>query len=393
MTVRPSKNIESLPGYAFAEVGKIVADLRAQDVHVLDFGVGDPSAPTPKVIRERGQAAIDEFASSGYPSYIGSVEFRTAVAAWVERRYAVLVDPAKHVSATIGSKESIFHMPLAFVDPGDVVISPNPGYPPFTRGTTFAGGENWTYPVLADNDFLPDLGAIPDHVLDRTKMLWINYPNSPTGKVAPLEFFEEAAKFCRLRDILLVSDEAYGDLWYGDVVPPSALQTGLENVISVFSLSKRSNMTGWRSGFVVGDADAVGYFRKLKTNIDSGTPDFVRAASITALEERTHVAAARADYLEKRNLLSLAFTGIGLPNCAPEGTMFMWQRIPEGMTSVDFAKKLLHPEIAVVVTPGTWLSSIQPNGIDPGEGYVRLAMVPDVSACREAAIRISKLEL
>jgi LL-diaminopimelate aminotransferase len=391
MTVRASKNIASLGGYAFAEVGRLVEDLLARDIHVLDFGVGDPSAPTPRVVRERAKAAIDEHAASGYPSYIGSADFRRGVADWVQRRFAVTVDPGRHVSSTIGSKEAVFHMPFAFIDPGDVVISPNPGYPPFTRGTLFAGGENWTYPVVAENDFLPDLGAIPDDVLARTRMLWVNYPNSPTGALAPLGFFEEVSEFCRKRDILLVSDEAYCDLWYGDDVPVSALQTGLDHVISTFSLSKRSNMTGWRCGFVVGDADAVAHFRKLKTNIDSGTPNFIQEAALTALEDREHGPELRAEYLEKRNLLSSAFTGIGLPNCAPEGTMFMWQRVPEGITSVDFAKRLLDPEIALVVTPGTWLSSDGPDGVNPGEGYVRLAMVPDVSSCREAGLRIAKL--
>lgn len=391
MSIRPSKVISSIGGYAFAEVDRIVQDLLAQDVHVLDFGVGDPVTATPDVVRARAKAAIDEFATAGYPSYIGSPSFRKAVSEWIERRYAVTVDPNRHVASTIGSKEGVFHMPFAYIDPGEVVISPNPGYPPYTRGTLFAGGVNWTYPLLADNGFLPDLGKIPDDVLAKTRMLWVNYPNSPTGAVAPLEFLSEAAAFCRARDILLVSDEAYGDLWYGDSPPASALQTGLGNVVSVFSMSKRSNMTGWRVGFMVGDEQAISLFKKLKTNIDSGTPDFVQAAAIAALEDVDHVRRNQAQYREKRALLASAFTGIGLPNCAPDGTMFMWQRIPEGITSVDFAKKLLDPEIAVVVTPGTWLSSIQDDGIDPGEGYVRLAMVPDVPSCREAGIRISKL--
>ena len=390
MSVRASRRIAELGGYAFAEVGRLVQGLRDRGVSVLDFGVGDPQAPTPEVVRQRAKTAIDEHATSGYPSYIGSPSFRQACADWVGRRFGVEVDPATHVSSTVGSKEAVFHMPLAFIDPGEVVVSPNPGYPPFTRGTLFAGGENFTYPLLAENDFLPDLGSIPDEVLARTRMLWINYPNSPTGAVAPPAFLHEAAEFCRKRDILLVSDEAYIDVWFGDDPPTSALQTGLDNVVSVFSLSKSSNMTGWRAGFVVGDADAIAHFRKLKTNIDSGTPTFIQDAAAAALADPGHVATTRDEYRAKGELMCCAFREAGLPDCTPAGTLFLWQRIPEGMSSVDFAKRLLDPAIAVVVTPGTWLSSPQDDGVDPGEGYVRLALVPPLERCEEAARRISR---
>jgi len=390
MTVRCSRRIEALGGYAFAEVDRLVDELRRTGAEVIDFGVGDPKAPTPELAREAAKAAIDVHATTGYPSYIGAASFRKACADWIGRRYGVSIDPERHVSATIGSKESVFHLPLAFLDDGDYVVSPNPGYPPYVRGTTFAGGRNWTYPLLASNGFLPDLGAIPDDVLARTRILWICYPNSPTGALAPLEFLREAAEFCRKRDILLASDEAYGELYFGDEAPPSALQTGLDNVLAVFSMSKRSNMTGWRVGYVAGDADAVKWFRKLKTNIDSGTPTFLQDGSAAALADEAHVAENRREYREKRDILCGAFRGIGLPDCTPAATIYVWQRVPEGMTSVDFAKKLLDPEIALVVTPGTWLSSSE-GGVDPGEGYVRLALVPTVEECREAARRIAKL--
>jgi len=390
VTVRASSRVASLGGYAFAEVGRIVAGLREKGVDVLDFGVGDPQSPTPELVRERCKAAVDEHAASGYPSYIGSPTFRKACTDWVERRFGVGLDPEVHVSSTIGSKEGVFHMPLAFIDPGDVVISPDPGYPPFTRGTLFAGGENVTYPLRAEGGFLPDLGAIPDDVLARARMLWINYPNSPSGAVAPLDFLREAARFCRDRDILLVSDEAYVDLWY-DEPPHSALEAGLDHVIATFSLSKRSNMTGWRVGFVAGDADAVAHFRKLKTNIDSGTPNFIQEAAIAALADDDHVAAARADYVAKRDLICGAFRDLGLPDCAPSAGFFVWQRVPEGETSLGFSKRLLDPSIAVVTTPGSWLTSHPDDPANPGEGYVRLALVPTVADCEEAARRIATL--
>ncbi len=389
MSIRGSTKLQSLGGYAFAEVDKLVDDLKQKGVSVLDFGVGDPRAPTPTIVRERGKTAIDEHATSGYPSYVGALSYRKACADWIGRRFGVTLDPAKHVSATIGSKESVFHMPLAFVDPGDVVISPNPGYPPYTRGTLFAGGVNYTYPLVPERGFLPDLGAIPADVLKKARMLWVCYPNSPTGAVASLDFFREAAAFCRRHDMLLVSDEAYSEMFFTDHAPPSALQAGLENVISVFSMSKRSAMTGWRIGFVAGDEHAVALFKKLKTNIDSGTPSFIQDAAVTALSDETHVREMREEYRRKRDIVCGAFKKRGLPDCTPASTMYVWQQGPRGMSSVEFAKRLLVPEVAIVVTPGTWLSSSQ-DGHDPGEGRVRLALVPSIEECEEAARRLAR---
>lgn len=390
MTIRGSQKLSSLGGYAFAEVDKIVEDLKSRGVPVLDFGVGDPRAPTPPLVRARGQSAIDEHATSGYPSYVGSASFRKACADWIGRRFGVTLDPAKHVTATIGSKEAVFHLPLAFLDPGDVVISPNPGYPPYTRGTMFAGGVNHTYPLRRESGYLPDLGAIPESVLAKTKMLWVCYPNSPTGAVAPLSFLREAAEFCRKRGILLVSDEAYSEMYFTPDAPPSALQAGLENVLCVFSMSKRSNMTGWRIGFVAGDEQAVALFKKIKTNIDSGTPSFIQDAAVAALGDEAHVKAMRDEYRVKRDLVCGAFRKIGLPDCTPASTMYVWQEGPRGMSSVEFAKRLLDPSVAIVATPGTWLSSPQ-DGSDPGEGRVRLALVPTVAESEEAARRIATL--
>lgn len=227
-------------------------------------------------------------------------------------------------------------------------------------------------------------------MLSRTKLLWICSPNSPTGSVASLEFMKDAARFCRKHDILLASDEAYSELYFGEP-PASALQTGLDHVLSVFSMSKRSNMTGWRIGFVAGDEDAVRLFRKLKTNIDSGTPSFIQDGAVAALADETHVEGMRREYREKRDIVCSAFRAMGLPDCSPAATIYVWQRVPAGMTSVEFAKRLLDPAVAIVVTPGSWLSSKDESGFDPGEGYVRLALVPTADECREAARRLAKL--
>ncbi len=396
MKIPVSQRIASLSGYAFAEVDALKTQLRRDGIDVIDFGVGDPRTPTPQLVREAGQRAIDVHKSSGYPSYIGSEAFRQAIADWTGRRFGVDVDPALHVSAAIGSKEAVFHAPLAYIDPGDVVISPDPGYPPYARGTFFAGGENWHYPLHAESGYLPDLQAIPADVLARTKMLWINYPNSPTGAIAPLSFLEECAAFCRERGILLCSDEAYCDIYFTEEPPHSALEAGLEGVLVFFSMSKRSAMTGWRCAYVVGDETAVGQFRKLKTNIDSGTPDFVQDASIAALSDETHVGLMREEYRRKQAVICAAFEAAGLPTRRPEATLYLWQQTPPGVSAEDFAKRLLDPAIAVITTPGTWLSSGLSYGEgseDPGEGFVRLALVPTEDRCEEAAKRLRSLSL
>jgi len=393
MAIEPSRRVQSIGGYAFAEVDKLVADLKARDVDVIDFGVGDPTIPTPALIREACKTALDARASAGYPSYIGQAEFRAAAADWIGRRFGVALDPEVQVTSTIGSKEAVFHFHEGFVDPGDVVIVPTPGYPPYARGTLFAEGESFFVPLTPDAGFLPDLDAIPADVRRRAKVMWINYPNSPSGTTAPAAFFERVIAFAREHDIIIASDEAYVDIYYGDEPPHSILEHATDGVVAFFSLSKRSAMTGWRVGFAAGDADIVGVLRKVKTNIDSGTPQFIQDAAIAALADETHVTEMRDDYHRKRDVICDALAGIGLPDCRPEATLYVWQRVPDGMTSADFAKALLAEDVAVVVTPGAWISNETADGLNPGEGYVRLALVPSLDRTREAAERLRNLSL
>lgn len=393
MSIQPSQRIRSIGGYAFAEVDKLVGELKAQGVGVIDFGVGDPTIPTPAFIREAAKQALDARASAGYPSYIGQTEFRRAAADWLNRRFRLALDPETQVTSTIGSKEAVFHLHEGFVDPGDVVIIPSPGYPPYARGTLFAEGRPFFVPITADNDFLPDLGAIPADVRRRAKVMWINYPNSPSGKIAPPEFFKRAIDFGRTHDVLIASDEAYIDIYFTPESPHSILEYGLEGVAAFFSLSKRSAMTGWRVGFVAGDPAVVAVLRKVKTNIDSGTPQFIQDAAAAALGDETHVAQMRDEYRVKRDILCDALVRIGLADCRPESTLYVWQRVPPGMTSAEFAKRLLAPEIALVVTPGAWISDTTFDGRNPGEGYVRLALVPSVAQTREAAERLTRLKI
>jgi len=388
MAFRASKRLSELTGYAFAEIDSKVAELKAGGIDVADFGVGDPTEPTPAVVREAIKRGVDARATSGYPSYVGAGEFREAIAAWSRRRFGVTLDPATEISASIGSKEAVFNFPEAVLDPGDFVLVPNPGYPPYSRGTRFAEGRVHYLNLLPENGFLPDFDSIPSDVLKKARLLWINYPNNPTGACAPRSFYERAVEFGRKYGIVVASDEAYTENFYGDP-PPSILEFAREGVIAFQSLSKRSCMTGYRVGWVAGDREIVQAFKKLKTNIDSGTPTFVQDAAIAALSDEGHVEGLRSLYRKKRDLVCDAFVAAGLAECRPEATLYVWQRVPEGYTSLSFAERLLDPGIAAVVTPGNWISEETPGG-NPGEGFVRLALVPTVERCEEVARRIAR---
>jgi LL-diaminopimelate aminotransferase len=388
LNIVPSKRLQAIGGYAFAEVDKKVAELKARGITPIDFGVGDPTVPTPPLVRAACRKGIDARARSGYPSYIGAAGFRAACAAWMKRRFGVKLDPATEISSTIGSKEAVFNFAEAFVNPGDVVIIPTPGYPPYARGTQFAEGVPYYTPILAANGWLPDLGAIPAGIRKRAKLMWINYPNSPTGRIAPPAFFKQAIAFCRKHNIILASDEAYTEIWFKER-PHSALEYGTEGVIAFYSLSKRSAMTGYRVGWVAGDRRVVDAFKKVKTNIDSGTPTFIQDAAVAALADEKHVRAFNAEYKLKRDILVKALVGAGLEDCAPEATLYIWQKVPAGFTDVSFATRLVGEDIAVVTTPGSWITT-PVRGRNPGAEYVRFALVPSVADTRAAASRILK---
>lgn len=386
MEIKLSKRLGELTPYAFARIHEVVEQLKRQGVDVIDFGVGDPVEPTPKIIREALKKAVDEHAASGYPSYIGADKFRNAVVVWMKRRFGVDIDSEREVCASIGSKEAVFNFAEAFINPGDVVLAPNPGYPPFARGTRFAEGEVYYLNLLEKNNFLPDLESIPRTILGRAKILWINYPNNPTGAIAPRSFFEKVVEFGHKNKIIIASDEAYSENYY-ESPPPSMLEISKEGVVVFQSLSKRSCMTGYRVGWVAGDSKIVDGFKKLKTNIDSGTPTFIQDAAVVALSDEKHVEELRRLYKDKRDIMVEVFKSIGLPGCRCEATLHMWQKVPDGMKSESFAKKLLDPKIAVVTTPGSFISEDAKFG-NPGEGYVRLSLVPSVDECKKAADRI-----
>lgn len=390
MRSRASARLRAIGAYAFEEVDRKVEELKAKGIRPIDFGVGDPTAPTPELVRRAAAAALEARKSSGYPSYVGSLEFRRAVAAWAGRRYGIPIDPATEVSSTIGSKEAVFNFHEGVVDPGDLVLCPSPGYPPYTRGALFAEGVPYQLPLRREHGFLVDFRSIPEQVASKAKLLWLNYPNSPSGAVAGEAFYREAVEFARRYGIVIASDEAYSEIYF-DSPPPSILNVAREGVLVFQSLSKRSAMTCYRIGWVMGDPELVAIFRKTKTNIDSGTATFIQDAAVAALSDETHVGGFREEYRVKRDILCEALTASGLEDCTPRSTLYVWQRVPRGMSSVEFATLLLDEKLAVVTTPGSWIAEPVSTGENPGEGYVRFALVPSLEDTRRAADRIREL--
>ncbi len=381
-----SDRLNRLSAYAFAAIQERVADLTARGLAPVDFGVGDPTLPTPDLIRRACVAGIEEHRGAGYPPYRGTAGFRRAVAEWTERRFGITLDPEMEVCSSIGSKEAIFNFPEAILNPGDIALVPDPGYPPYARGTLFAEGVVHPLPILGANDFLPDLEAIPDDVAARAKIFWLTHPNSPSGKVAPPEFLKRWIEWCRERNIIAASDEAYSEIYFGDP-PHTALEYGREGVVVFQSLSKRSAMTGYRIGWVAGDPAIVKAFEKVKTNVDSGTPFFIQEAGIAALSDESHVEGFRAHYRKLRDRLVDAFERAGCPRCEPEATLYIWQKAPEGMTSLQFAERLLDPKISAVTTPSSLLRS--GDAEEPlEEAYVRLSLVPSIEDCERVAAAI-----
>ena len=391
MIISENKVLSSLESYAFDEVDRMRDELKAKGVDVIDFGVGDPDTPTPEIIRNAVKKAIDIRKSAGYPRNAGTPEFLQEIVAWNKKRFGVTLDPATQIASSLGSKEAVFNFPLAFVNPGDVVFVPNPGYPPYERGTQFARGIPVFMNLLEENNYLPDFEKIDSATAKKAKIMWLNYPNNPTASMATEEFFKRAIEFCRENEIILASDEAYSEMYF-DEKPHSILEYGMEGIVAINSLSKRSAMTGYRVGWLAGDEKIIKAYKKLKGNIDSGTATFIQDAATEALKDEVHVEFMRNEYQQKRDILLEAFDSMGLPKSVPAGTFYIWQKVPEGYTSVEFSKKMLAEDVALVATPGSFLSE-EVDGVNPGEGFVRFALVPSIERTKEAARRIKTLKI
>src|SRR3989344_1161307 len=391
MVIKPSWRLGSLPPYAFAEIDKKVAALRSTGVDVIDFGVGDPTESAPSFVVDNLTDFGKKHATSGYPSYVGSDTFRAAAAAYMRRRFDVGLDLEREICADIGSKEAVFNFPEGFVEPGDIVICPSPGYPPMKTGTIFAEGTPYFVPLLEEKGFLIDHASIPEKIARRAKIIWINYPNSPTGAIATREYYMGLTNWARERNIIVASDEGcYIDIYFGEP-PPSILEVAREGVIAFYSLSKRNNMTGYRVGFVCGDERIIDIFKRLKTNIDSGVPHIIQDAAIAALADDAHVASMRESYRTKRDVLLEGLREAGFEPTEPAATFYVWQKV--NGSDIEFAQYLLEPDIGIVVTPGSSLSDECEGGINPGYRYVRIALIPTMEEIEEAVIKLKKLKL
>ncbi len=372
MPVRIAPTLAGMAAYPFVRLEETRRRLVAQGVEVIDFGKGDPNEPTDPIIRQALIDAVPERAP--YPLAAGLSELREAAAGWCKRRFGAELDPETEVVPTYGSKEAIFSLAQVLVDPRSqkrIVTLGEPAYPVYERGALFAGAEVHTLPLLRENGFLPDLGELDE----RTAIVWVNYPHNPTGAVAPLSFYEELAELAARHDFVIASDEAYTELWF-DEPPPSALQAADRSRVIVFqTLSKRSSMTGYRSGFVAAPSEVIAALKAYRPTVGTAPQEFVQRASVVAWDDERHVEETRARYAAKRNVLMPALAGKGWEVVASDATMYLWVAIPTGESGEQVAERLL--EHGVVLSPGTFFGA-------SGEGYVRFALVPSLQECARA---------
>lgn len=388
MNIKQAERLSSLPPYLFKELDRQKDEVRRRGVDIIDLGVGDPDLPTPPHIIEALKGAAEDPANHQYPSYSGMVDFNAAVAEWYEERFGISLNVDNEVVTLIGSKEGIAHIPLAFVDPGDVALVASPGYPVYHIGTRFAGGTPFFMDLVKENDFLPDLEAIPGEVAQKAKLMFINYPNNPTAAVATKEFFDSVVAFAKTNNIIVCHDAAYSEMAYDGFRPMSFLEVeGAKSVgIEFHSLSKTYNMTGWRIGFAVGHSEVIHGLGQIKSNIDSGAFQAVQIAGIAALRgDQGCVTQMQHTYQARRDVLVEGLRSLGLTVEKPRATFYVWMAVPKGYTSSRFSSRLLS-EAGIVTTPGNGFGSA-------GEGYIRMALTVSEGRMREAVDRIRGISL
>ncbi len=383
-----AQRIQTIPPYLFAEIDKKKEEAIKRGVDIINLGIGDPDQPTPDNIIEKLRERVKDPKTHDYPPYAGTAEFRQAVALWYKKRFGVDLDPDKEVMALIGSKEGIAHIFLAFIDPGDFSLIPDPGYPVYKTGTLFANGFPYTMPLLEENDFLPDLEEIDEEIAQRAKLMFINYPNNPTAAVANKDFFEKVVKFAKKYDILVCHDFAYSEMTFDDYKANSFLEVdGAKEVgIEFHSLSKTYNMTGWRLGFAVGNRDAISALSIIKTNIDSGAFKAIQQAGIEALTgPQDNIEKMNKIYTGRRNVIINGLNKLGWDLKPTKATFYIWLPILNKMSSIEFSNLLLE-KTGIIVTPGIGYG-------DYGEGYVRIALTVDEKRLEEAMERLKVLKL
>jgi LL-diaminopimelate aminotransferase len=386
--VRPSSRLERIPPYLFAELERKIAEKRAAGIDVISLGIGDPDTPTYPQIVAAAQAAVADPGTHQYPSNRGRIEFRKAVARFYARRFGVELDPATEVMPALGAKECIFNLNLAFLDPTDVTLASDPGYPVYTAGPILAGAEPVVMPLLPELGFTPDLGALSAEVLRRARLMFFNYPNNPTGATVPDGFFERVVEVAAANDILAVHDNAYSETTYDGYVAPSFLAApgAKETGVEVFSWSKGYNMTGWRCAAIVGNADAIAQYWRLKSNIDSGLFEAIQLAGVAALEPAVdaEVMATNAVYARRRDLVCDALAQAGVNVTKPKGTIYIWAPVPVGFeSSAAYCEHVLE-RAAVVISPG---GAYGPSG----EGFFRISLTTPDDRLLEAVERLRAL--
>ena len=385
MKIERSERLKKLPPYLFIEIDRAKKKAREEGRDIIDLGIGDPDIPTPRFVIDAMNKAMRDPRNHRYPLDAGLPAFRQTIATWFGKRFGVDLNPDSEILPLIGSKEGIAHMPLAFVNPGDTVLVPDPCYPPYKSGTWFAGGETVLMPLTDKHHFLPDLKAIHHNILHKTRMMFINYPNNPTGAVCDKRFLEHVVDFARKHNIIVCCDAAYSEMGYDGYRAPSIFEVeGARDVaIEFHSLSKTFNMTGWRLGFACGNPELVGALAKVKSNIDSGVFFAIQQAGVAAFEHyEKHMKSVIRVYEERRDCLVDGLNALGWSVEKPKATFYVWCRVPPRYTSATFAKTLLE-QCDIVATPG--------NGFgESGEGYVRMALTVDKKRIRQAVDRIKK---
>lgn len=381
-----AQRLQVLPPYLFAELDRMKQEQVKKGMDIISLGIGDPDLPTPPHIIQALATAAADPRNHQYPSYEGMLSFRKAAADWYQARFGVALDPTKEVLTLIGSKEGIGHLSLAFINPGDVALVPDPAYPVYQSGTLFAGGETFPLPLTRERGFLPDLDAVPADVLRRAKILWLNYPNNPTGAIAPRAFLAKAVEFARRHRLILAHDAPYSELAFDGYRPESVLciEGAKEVAVEFHSVSKTYNMTGWRLGFAVGNTEILAGLGRIKQNLDSGVFQAVQYAGIAALTGSQQCVAENCRiYQERRDVLIQGLREMGFEVASPKATFYLWLPVPKGFTSASFTVELL-VKAGVVVTPGGGFGAA-------GEGYVRATFTVSVDRIREALERIKKL--
>ena len=378
-----SERLEKIPPYLFAEIDGKIAEAKAKGIDIISLGIGDPDTPTLAPVVAEMHKAIDNPKNHDYPPYNGTEKFRKAACDWMKKRFDVELNPDTEMLANIGSKEAIAHIFFAFVDKGDYTLVPDPGYPVYKNATIFAGGTPYSMPLKEENGYLPDFDKIPEDIAKKSKLMFLNYPNNPTGAVADLDFYKKAVDFCKKYDILLCSDMAYSEMTFDGYKAPSVLQVegGKDVAIEFYSHSKSYNMTGWRVGFVCGNADAVKALGTIKNNIDSGTFKAIQDAAAAAFTvDQSLIDSLNKMYQDRRDAAESGFRELGWDIKPSKATFYLWLPVPKGMTSEEFVTQMLE-KAHVVVPPGNGYGSC-------GEGYFRVALTKDVDTIKECIRRM-----